>query len=214
MNPGRAERTRKDVSLRVSFFASAAITLVVQPAYGDSATSLPNREPQKLGVFADTSYLASAAGNGVAVSSGLRLALGAHAALGADLGYGVLAAPSAAQDRWWILPTLAWVIPTGPWRLDLGAGLGVGASSGYASLGAYTAGPFSPTWAFQLVPAARAHVMGATSVSRDIDLFVRLEAATLVLSGTPLGFRHGNTSPGSSDTTWFDVGAGLQFRVL
>jgi hypothetical protein len=165
-------------------------------------------------VTAATSYLASGAGNGVAISTGLRLALGTHAALGADLGYGVLSAPSATQDRWWIIPTVAWVIPVERGRLDVGAGLGVGASSGYASFADYTGGPFSPAWAFQLVPAVRAHVMGATPLGRDVDLFVRVEAASLLLSGTGIGFRHGNANPGFADTTWFDLGAGVQFRLM
>jgi hypothetical protein len=161
-----------------------------------------------------TSYLGSAAGNGVAVSSGLRLALGTHAALSADLGYGVLSAPSSTQDRWWILPAIAWVIPSEKVRWDVGAGFGVGASSGYASFADYTRGPFSPAWAFQLVPTARVHLMGAMPVGSDVDLFVRVEAAALLLSGTQLGFRDGNTNAGPADTTWFDLGAGVQFRVL
>jgi hypothetical protein len=98
--------------------------------------------------------------------------------------------------------------------LDVGAGLGLGASSGYASFADYTRGPFSPTWAFQLVPAARAHIMAAVPLGRDVDVFVRAEAAALLLSGTQLGFRNGNANAGAADTTWFGIGAGVQFRVL
>jgi hypothetical protein len=196
--------------------SSAVISLVPRVAYGEGAAKAPEREtaPQKLGVTAATSYLASGAGSGVAVSAGVRLAMGPHAALGADLGYGVLSAPSATEDRWWIIPTIAWVIPVERTRLDVGAGVGVGASSGYGSFAEYTSGPFSPVWAFQLVPAARAHVMAATPLGRDVDLFVRFEAASLLLSGKQLGFRHVSANPSASDTTWFDLGAGVQFRLL
>jgi hypothetical protein len=204
--------------LRVVLFASPAviISLATRVASGDNAVSEPERAaaPQKLGVSVATSYLGNAAACGVVLSSGVRLALGTHAALSADLGYGVLSAPSATQDRWWIMPAIAWVIPAENVRWDVGAGLGLGASSGYASFADYTRGPFSPTWAFQLVPAARVHVMAAMPVGRDVDVFVRVEAAALLLSGTQLGFRNGSANPGPADTTWFDMGAGVQFRLL
>jgi hypothetical protein len=200
----------------VLFVAPLAISLGPRTAYGDGSGPAADREtsPQKLGVSAATSYLASGAGSGVAVSSGLRLTLGPHAALGADLGYGVLSATSATQDRWWIIPTIAWVVPTEYMHLDLGVGLGVGASSGYASFGDYAGSPFSPAWAFQLVPAARAHVMWSTPLGRELDAFARVDVAALVLSGTQLGFRHGDPNPGPGDTTWFTIGAGVQFRLL
>jgi hypothetical protein len=232
--------------------ASAEITT---PAPASAFAPEPAPAPQKLGVSFGASYLGTlgggigpaAAGCGVALSSGLRLALGAHAALSVDLGYGVLAGPSsptvslrprpsgdgptvslrprpsgdgptATQDRWWILPAVAWVLPAevagAHVRWDIGAGLGLGASSGYASFGDYTRGPFSPAWAYQLVPAARAHVMAAMPIGRDVDAFVRVEAAALLVSGTRLGFRDGNPDPDPADTTWFDLGAGVQFRLL
>jgi hypothetical protein len=220
MNPFLLARTPVEVSLsrlRVVLLASPAVILLVTGvASADSAASAPERAtaPQKLGVSVATSYLGNAAGSGVAVSSGLRLALGTNAALSADLGYGVLSAPSATQDRWWIMPAIAWAIPAENVRFDIGAGLGLGASSGYASFADYTRGPFSPTWAFQLVPATRAHVMAAMPLGRDVDAFVRVEAAALLLSGTQLGFRNGNANPGLADTTWFETGAGVQFRLL
>jgi hypothetical protein len=194
----------------------AWILLVTRLASGDTAPPAPERatEPQKLGVSVATSYLGSPAENGVALSSGLRLALGTRAALSADLGYGVLTAPSATQDRWWIMPAIAWVIPTENVRVDVGAGLGLGAASGYASFADYARGPFAPAWAFQLVPAARTHVMAAAPLGRDADVFVRIDAAALLLSGTQLGFRKGGSNIGPADTTWFDLGAGVQFRLL
>jgi hypothetical protein len=220
MNPRGVASNRVKVSVRsfraILLAAPVAISLGQGTAYGDGAAPGADREtpPQKLGVSAATSYLASGAGSGVAVSSGLRLTLGAHAALGADLGYGVLSAPSATQDRWWIIPTIAWVVPTEYTHLDLGVGLGVGAASGYVSFADYAGRPFAPAWAFQLVPAARLHVMWSTPLRGDLDLFARIDVAALVLSGTQLGFRNGNPNPGPGDTTWFDIGAGVQFRLL
>jgi hypothetical protein len=217
----------KVVSLRVlralPGAASALILLVTRLASGDPAppgpdADRPRQRLQKIGVSVATSYLGSPSENGVALSSGLRFALGTHAALSADLGYGVLSSPSATEDRWWIMPAIAWVIPADSVRVDVGAGLGLGAASGYASFADYARAPFSPTWAFQLVPAARAHVMAAMPLGRDADAFVRVEAAALLLSGTQLGFRSeggsGSVNVGPADTTWFDMGAGVQFRLL
>jgi hypothetical protein len=201
----------------VGFVAPAAVLLATRLASAETGTPTLELEPapQKLGLSAATSYLGGAAGSGVALSSGLRLGLGTHVALSADIGYGVVSARSATQDRWWIMPAIAWAVnPAENVRLDVGAGLGLGSSSGYASLADYARGPFSPTWAFQLVPAARAHVMAAMPFGHGVDVFLRTETAALLLSGTQVGFRNGNPSPTPADTTWFDIGAGVQFRVL
>jgi hypothetical protein len=218
MNPPGVAGTRVKVSVRrlraLLLVAPATIWLTERAAYSDGAAPERETAQQRLGVSVATSYLASGAGSGVAVTSGLRLSLGTRAALGADLGYGVLSAPPGAQDRWWIMSSIAWVVPTDYARLDLGVGLGLGAASGYASFADYTSKPFSPDWAFQLVPAARAHVMWATPLGRDFDLFARIEIAALLLSGTQIGFRHGDPNPGPGDTMWFDIGAGVQFGLL
>jgi len=195
--------------------APAVISLVARTAYADGAAPAPDgeKQPQTLGLSAATSYLASGAASGVSVSSGLRLAVGTHVAVGGDLGYGLISAPAATQDRWWVMSTIAWVVPTEYARLDLGAGLGVGAASGYASLGDYARRPFSPAWAFQLVPAARAHVMWSTPLGRDLEVFARIEVAGLLFPGT-IGLRQGDADTGPADTAWFNIGAGFQFRLL
>jgi hypothetical protein len=219
LNRRVAARTGASVSVplrAILLGAPVVLSFVTRSARADDAAALrdPDNTPQRLGVSAATAYLVSGAGSGVAVSSGLRLTLGTRAALGADLGYGVLTASSSTQDRWWAMPTIAWVSRVDNAHLDVGAGFGVGASSGYASLADYVGRPFSPVWAFQLVPAARGHVVVAAPFGHDCDIFARIEAATLLLSGSQLGFRHGNASPGPADTTWFDVAAGVQFRLL
>jgi hypothetical protein len=170
--------------------------------------------PQKLGLTMATYALGSPAGCGAAVSPGLRFALGEHAALSLDLGYAVLSAPPTTQDRWWIMPAVAAVLRAELVRFDIGVGLGLGASSGYGSFTDYTRGPFAPRWAFQLVPTARVHLMAAAPLGRDLDVYLRAEAATLVLSGTDLGIRNGDANPSMADTTWLDVGAGVQVRLM
>jgi hypothetical protein len=120
------------------------------------------------------------------------------------VGYGLLTAPPTVQDRWWVMPAVAWVIPAGPVRLDLGAGAGVGTSSGYVSWSDYAARPFTPVWHFT-VPAARAHLTAAVAVTPHLDLFARADVASLVFVGSPSG---------AMDTTWFALWIGVQPRLL
>jgi hypothetical protein len=169
--------------------------------------------PQKLGVLVAASYLGNGVAGGVALSSGVRFAMGEHVALSAQLGYGVLSGPATTQDRWWMLPTIAWVLPADPVRVDVGVGLGLGASSGYDSFAGYLRAPFSPTWSFQLVPAALAHIMTMTSLGRRVDVFIRVEAVTLLLLDSNIGFRTLRGPVGPADAVCFDTGAGLQLRL-
>jgi hypothetical protein len=96
----------------------------------------------------------------------------------------------------------------------MGAGIGLGAASGYTSGADYAAAPFSPVWAFQMVPAARLHAGLSTRLSRGLELFVRTDVAALVLSDNSLGSRVGNSSPALADTTWVDLLAGVRFGLL
>lgn len=173
----------------------------------------PAAEP-RLGVFAGLGYLGSPGAHGAAMTAGLRLALGSHLAASFDLGYGLLHDGTIVEDRWWLIPSLAWVTRAGWARLDFGAGLGLGASSGYASAASYVAAPFSPVWAFQLVPAARAHALAAVGLGRDVDLFARVEVASLWLDSGSIGFRAGKPDGGAKDSTWVGLTFGAQLRVL
>jgi hypothetical protein len=111
------------------------------------------------------------------------------------------------QDRWWVIPAAALVIPAGRLRFDLGAGVGVGTSSGYGSWSDYVAGPFSPVWHYT-VPVFREHVTAATDLTRNLDGFVRVDVASLLLIGSsgPYG--------GGMDTTWVALWLGVDFRLL
>ncbi len=159
-------------------------------------------------------YLAAPGANGAAATAGVRLAMGRLFALGFDLGWGVVATSTVVHDRWWLMPTAAFVIPVGRVRIDLGAGLGFATASGYDSMDAFLAAPFMPVWAFQLVPAVRGHVGGAVTLSDSIDGFLRLDAGSLLLEGQKLGFRDGNPNPTIMDTTWFGLSVGVAFRLL
>jgi hypothetical protein len=190
--------------------AFAALTSSEQ----STVQSEPRPPKEKLSLFFDGGTMGSGAGNGAAVESGLRLALGHHVATSLDLGYGVLHGSGGTQDRWWIMPSLAGVLHARDVRFELGAGAGLGASSGYASDSAYAAGPFAPTWAFQLVPAARAHFTAAYPIAHDARAFARLEAATLILDGTSIGFRNGNANAPWRDTTWAGLSIGVDVGLL
>lgn len=173
-----------------------------------------DRRPQELGLFVGAGYLASPGANGGAFSFGLRLGMGRYVALSFDVGYGVVGASPTVEDRWWLMPAVALVLPAGPVRFDLGAGLGLGASSGYRSWPDYVAGPFNPIWAFQLVPTVRAHVRAAIALRRCCDLFARVDVASLLLDGNSIGFRVGDPHRPVMDTLWFYLWIGVQFRLL
>ena len=197
--------------LLLSSPALAAVPLVAadEPAPTDSG-------PQKLGFFIGTGYLGSPGANGAAVDLGVRLGLGRHFAFSFDIGYGMITATASpiVHDRWWLIPTMAFVIPAGRVRFDLGTGIGIGTSSGYTDMADFAAAPFMPSWAFQLVPVIRGHAMATTAINRRVDLFVRLDVASLLLDGNSIGIRDGNPNPGLIDTMWVNLWLGVQFRAL
>jgi hypothetical protein len=199
--------------------AAAPQAAVAAPAPSDEtpaavAASPPGRPVRALDAWAAGGYLGGLSGHGAALAAGLRLALGEHVALGFDLGYGVLHDGSSAEDRWWLVPSAAWVTRAGRVRFDVGGGFGLGASSGYTSFSAYAAAPFSPVWAFQLVPVARGSVVAATPLTAATLGFVRLDVASLLLSGNSLGFRAGNPDAGLASTSWLSVAFGAETEIL
>jgi hypothetical protein len=161
--------------------------------------------PHSVGLFAGVGALGSPGATGGAFLSGLRLGVGRHFAASVDLGYGLLTAPPTIQDRWWLMPSAALVIPAGSVRLDLGLGAGVGTSSGYVSWSDYDARPFTPIWHYT-VPAVRAHALAAIPVAHNLDLFARADVASLLSAGSSPG--------GAMDTTWFALWIGLEPRLL
>jgi hypothetical protein len=165
-----------------------------------------NLDP-KLGLLAGVVGLASPGAYGSALGAGLRLRLGGYFAASVDLGYGLAGTSPGLQDRWWLFPAIAGIIPVGRLRFDLGAGFGVATSSGYASWAGYEAAPFGPIWHFT-VPAVRAHLAAALPVAHRLDLFARLEVVSLLLIGPP------NPDAELMDTLWIGLWIGIQYRLL
>jgi hypothetical protein len=165
--------------------------------------------PPALALFAGAGFLGGPAGGGAALSAGVRYAFADRFAVSFDLGYGALGSGAEVQDRWWLLPSLALVIATGPTRIDLGAGLGLGTASGFASTSAWIGD--RTRWEYQLLPAARLHAVVAMAVTPRAELFARLEAAAL-LDGNTFGFRSGEpTVPGS--TMWLHFAVGMRWGI-
>ncbi len=192
--------------------AFAMTTAIPSLASADDAvtTKTASNEPPKLTLFTSAGYLGAGSGSGAALATGIRYAIGSHFAVGLDLGYGVIAQATTMEDRWWLIPSMAAVIPAriGGIRatFDIGAGLGLGTASGYGSWSEYASHPFTATWEFQLVPAVRAHAIASFAASRSVDIFVRADAAALVLP-------HG-VGAGVSDSTWMMFALGTRFRLL
>ena len=137
-----------------------------------------------LGLQAGVVGLASPGAYGSALGAGLRLRFCSSFAASVDLGYGLAGTSPGLQDRWWLFPAVAGIIPAGRLRFDLGAGFGVATSSGYASWAGYDAAPFGPIWHFT-VPAVRAHFAAALPIAHRLHLFARLEIVSLLLVGPP-----------------------------
>ena len=204
----------------LAFILTTTFTSLVA-AQGPNPDAVPpvREGVTKLSLFAGAGYLTTSGANGAAMTAGVRLALGNYFALGFDLGYGVLAMQSGVsvggvttgmEDRWWLIPSMAGVIPVHFGKiaatLDIGVGLGLGTASGYQSASEYASHPFTADWEFQLVPAARGHAIAAFSVSRTLELFARADAAALVLP-------HG-VGTGVGDSTWLMFSLGTRFRAL
>ncbi len=206
-------KTQSMISAFTFLFASAFTTLAAaDPNPNPDVATNAKEEPTKLSLYTSAGYLASSGANGGALSTGVRYAVGNHFALGFDIGYGLLAVQDGtAQDRWWFIPSMAVVIPArfGKVRatFDIGAGLGLGTSSGYASWSEYGAHPFTADWEFQLEPAVRAHAIAAFTVSRNLEIFTRADAAALVLP-------HGVDTNGTTGSTWMMLSIGTRFRLL
>jgi hypothetical protein len=209
------------------FWITAAVAIIVllcpEIAAADKpqAPTQPDPSARTLGIFATVGYLGSPGASGGATNLGVRWGLNRHLALSADYGYGLIGAAGAVQDanhrvqdRWWIMPAVAWLIPTSRVQLDLGAGLGFATASGYPSLSSFGAAPFGPAWAFQLAPAVRAHAVAAVPLTRDVDLLARVDAGSLILGGNSIGIRSGNPNPGLMDTTWLLLSLGVRYRLF
>jgi hypothetical protein len=169
-----------------------------------TTATAPEPEPKKLAFLIGAGSLNSPGASGGALWTGLRVALGRHFAASTDLGYGLVGTAPSAQDRWWLIPALAMVIPTGPVRVDVGLGAGVGTSSGYPAWSNYLHAPLTPTW-HDTVPIVRAHASAGMEIKRNVDVFARAEVASLLFA---------KPHDGTLDTLWLSFWVGLQVGIL
>ena len=195
----------------LALLSGARVAAADPPVPAPDASSLAPREvATKLSGFVSAGYLTTSGANGLALSTGVRLAVGPRFALGFDLGYGLLATDAGMQDRWWFIPSMAFVVPAHfgarAASFDFGVGLGLGTSSGYASWATYAAHPFTAAWEFQLEPTVRTHVIASIAVSRSLELFARADAAALVLP-------HGSNA-NATDSTWLLFSLGTRFELF
>ena len=198
-----------DKLLRTGVLGILLATTAVSSARADDrppdARPAPAAEhATKLGLFAGAGYLGSPGAEGGAFLAGLRLGVDRHFAASLDLGYGLLSAAPTTQDRWWLIPAASLVIPVGKVRFDVGAGAGVGTSSGYVSWSDYAARPFTPVWHYT-VPAVRGHVTAAMELTPSLEVFARADVASLLTVASQAQ---------ATDTTWFALWLGVQPRLL
>lgn len=176
--------------------------------------ALASSEHRRLGLFAGAGYLKSTDGHGAVLTTGVRLDVARHFAVGFDLGYGVFQTPRDFQDRWWLMPSIAFVQPVGRATLDLGGGIGLAASSGYDDGQDFLAAPFDPSWALQLIPAGRLHARIGYAFSPAVEIFTRLEVGALLLEGHELGFRSRNPTPTLGQRVWGSLSLGVQLNYF
>ncbi len=214
----------------LSLLVSSALVLVLVPGIA-RAQSSPEAAPSEmtakgtehpraaagptsLGVYSGLGYLGVRDVNGGAFLLGTRLGVGRHVAFSFDFGWGAqkLTDSPAVQDRWWLMPSAALVIPVGPARIDLGLGLGVATTSGYDSSSTFLAAPFDPKWAFQLVPAGRLQAVVMVPVTEHVDVFARPETGMLFGAGS-VGLHKGNDDPPLRDVSWAALFIGAHYRA-
>ncbi len=200
---------------RSALWIVTTLFLVIQTsAKAESPSSLAPQRTPRVDVFGSVGFLTNADAHGSALVAGTRLRFGPHFALSFDIGYGIIGSSTTVQDRWWLIPSAAVVLPIGPLELDLGFGLGLGTSSGYSDMGEFAREPFNPDWAFQLAPTARAHAIASVPLNADTTAFLRLDVATLLLEGNTIGLRDLNPQPSAMDPIWINVAVGFSFRAL
>ncbi len=191
----------------------ALCALAVSPAHAQSAYNM------RLDGFGAAGLLASpgATSSGLAgafLMSGVRWRIGPYFALSFDIGYGILGSSEQVEDRWWLMPSLALVVPAGDLYFDLGAGLGFGETSGFRTAQDFLDRPFTPDWSFQLVPEIRGHLIAAYRVNPSMDAFVRFDVAGVVLDHNDIGIRDGDPHRDVRDTVWLTLSVGTTFRLL
>ena len=187
----------------VALFLTVALPCVAHANGADVMTDTSADPGSKgLALYAGAGVLGSPGSVGTDVALGLRLRAATHLALNLDTAYGLVGATGVAQDRWWAIPAIAAVASLGSTTLDVGAGMGVGTTSGYASWSAYGAAPFTPTW-HHTVPSAQLHAALSFPLG-PVDAMARAQAGTLL----------GVAGLAPANGTWLGITLGIQARIL
>jgi hypothetical protein len=97
--------------------------------------------------------------------------------------------------------------------LSIGAGVRLGATSGYADVDTYLRAPFDPVWSSRLAPTVRAHAAFLARWSDDCDGRVRFELADVIVDGNTIGVRAPSPQRVSGDATWMLVSLGVAIRT-
>jgi hypothetical protein len=155
---------------------------------------------------------------GLAFALGTRLALGRYSALRFDVGYGVMGGSRSLEDRWWLVPSFAAVIPVERLRIEVGAGLGFATSSGYTDFDAFVREPFDDDWAYQLVPAVRGHLALWIDLEESVAAYVQIDAGGLLTAGNDIGLRVGPNGgagiPSDAQLVWATLTVGTSHDLL
>jgi hypothetical protein len=141
--------------------------------------------------------IGSAGENGAAFTVGILFRPIRFLQTSVEFGYGLLDGARGPEDRWWVMPTLALVIPAGRMSFDLGGGVGSGTVSGYQTWPSYFAHPFDPCWHIT-EPAVRGHLGFSVPLTGSIDLWGRADVGTIVAPAP------------ASDTQWHGLTIGVQ----
>ncbi len=166
-------------------------------------------EPNHLHAFVGGGYLTTPGGQGAAVVGGMRYSIGRHFAVSLAASYGSL---NSIQDRWWVMPTIAWVIPAGAFRFDFGAGVGSSTATAFASWSDYSRD--QPMWVNEAVPSFRLNAIVAAPISPGFELFARADATMQLLEQTSLGWRRGEAPTRNTGTMFLNLSVGCQFRLF
>jgi len=180
--------------------------------------SHPERPNLELALVGGVAALGSPGEIGLAFALGTRLALGRYTALRFDIGYGVTGGSRSLEDRWWLVPSFAAVIPIERLRVEVGAGVGFATSSGYTDLDAFVRDPFEDDWAYQLVPAVRGHLALWLDLEEAVDAYVQLDAGGLLTAGNDIGLRAGPNGgagiPSDAQLVWATLTVGTSHDLL
>jgi hypothetical protein len=199
-------------------WACLALSVLSGPGLARADETRPAPPHLELALVGGVAAMGSPGEIGLAFALGTRLALGRYSALRFDVGYGVMGGSRSLEDRWWLVPSFAAVIPVERLRVEVGAGLGFATSSGYTDFDAFVREPFDDDWAYQLVPAVRGHLALWLDLEESIAAYVQIDAGGLLTAGNDIGLRVGPNGgagiPSDAQLVWATLTVGTSHDLL